>query len=94
MAETVTYIARTEEEDRRFIQQVVKEMLENIELADLRHKMRLETGTCYARDLAWLWDLSVSRMRDRLRESDVQPVSTEGKSKLWDVDEANAAIAA
>jgi len=89
-----TYIVRTEEEDRRFAREVVRQFAEKNELTveSLKQRMRLESGTCYLRDLAWLWDKSKATIKRRLEQAGVQPTSTEGKEHLWDVREANQAI--
>jgi len=92
MAHTEQYIKRTPEEDRRVIEETIEKTLDEISLEDLRHKKRLESGACYVRDLAWMWDLSTDAIRDRLNAADVEPISRGGRAHLYDVEEAIKAI--
>jgi hypothetical protein len=92
MAHTERYIKRTPEEDRRVIEETIEKTLDEVSLEDLRHKKRLESGTCYVRDLAWMWDLSTDAIRDRLDAGGVEPVSRGGRAHLYDVEEATEAI--
>lgn len=93
MAQTETYIKRTPEEDEKLAERAAEKALEKAGTEALQHKMRIENGICYARDLAWLWDCSTRTMQRWLSNSDVEPVSTAGREHLWDVEEANEALA-
>ena len=93
MPEKVVY-ELTEEGLNKLCEKVARETADRIQgdVEALRHKMRIESGICYVRDLAWGWGLSSDAIRDRLKSAGVEPTSTGGRAHLYDVEEATEAI--
>jgi len=92
MSDDTILRTRTPQQDRELVQRAVQKALDEVDLNALRHKMRIETGTCYVRDLAWAWDLSPDAILDRLKAAGVEPVSKSSNAHLYDVEEATQAI--
>jgi hypothetical protein len=90
--ERTTKVEMPEDEFEAALQHAMERALEEVDVDALRHTQRLETGTCYTQDLAWMWDLSKDAILDRLEAAGVEPTSTGGRRHLWDVDEAVTAI--